>query len=220
MIQIHVNEKIYSKDPEGTALGKKIVSESIVLLDELGLEEFTFKKLSIRIGSTEASIYRYFENKHRLLTYLISWYWNWVEYQIKMRTYNITDDKEKLKICISLFTTPINMDMDFEHINEQALHRIVLMESAKSYFRKGVDEDNKEGLFSSYKRVTNLVSSFIRSVKPDYKYPEALISTMIEGAHQQLFFAQHLPSLTNVQEKTNSTEEFFTDLIFKTIEIE
>lgn len=220
MIQIRVSEKIYCKDPESTALGKRIVQESITLLAELGFEEFTFKKLSDRINSTEASVYRYFDNKHRLLTYLISWYWNWVEYQINLRTYSITDTREKLKICISLFTKPLTLDMDFEHINEKALHHIVLTESAKSYFRKGVDEDNKHGLFSSYKRVTNLVSELVRELNPSYKYPEALISTLIEGAHQQCFFALHLPSLTNVQEKTNSTEEFFTDLILKTIQVD
>ena len=56
------------------------------MIDQLGFEQFTFKKLARAIGSTEASVYRYFDNKHRLLTYLIAWYWKWMEYQINYRT--------------------------------------------------------------------------------------------------------------------------------------
>ena len=52
-IKIQVNEKIYVKDPETSTLGKKIIQESIVLIDEIGFEVFTFKKLGERIGSNE-----------------------------------------------------------------------------------------------------------------------------------------------------------------------
>jgi AcrR family transcriptional regulator len=74
-IKIQVNSKTYVKDPETSDLGKKIIKNSILLIDEIGFEEFTFKKLGEKIGSNESSIYRYFENKHKLLVYLSSWYW-------------------------------------------------------------------------------------------------------------------------------------------------
>ena len=38
------------------------------------VEEFTFRKLAQKINTTEASVYRYFENKHRLLIYILAWY--------------------------------------------------------------------------------------------------------------------------------------------------
>jgi hypothetical protein len=52
-IKIQVNPAIYIKDPETTELGRKILTESIHLIDELGFDHFTFKKLGERIGSNE-----------------------------------------------------------------------------------------------------------------------------------------------------------------------
>ena len=80
-VKLEIDEKLYVKDPESSDLGKKIVEQSILLIDEIGFESFTFKKLGVRIHSNESSIYRYFENKHKLLLYLASWYWGWVEYK-------------------------------------------------------------------------------------------------------------------------------------------
>ncbi|MEM0544141.1 TetR/AcrR family transcriptional regulator, partial [Flavobacterium sp. j3] len=37
-LKIQVNEKIYLKDPEKSVLGRKIIQESIVLIDEIGFE--------------------------------------------------------------------------------------------------------------------------------------------------------------------------------------
>ena len=62
-LQLQLNPSLYLRDPQASDLGQRIISESIHLIDEIGFEAFTFKKLSIRIHSTEASIYRYFENK-------------------------------------------------------------------------------------------------------------------------------------------------------------
>lgn len=69
-IKFVINEKLYNKDPESSDLGKSIIKHSIELLDELGYEQFTFKKLGEVIKSNESSIYRYFESKHNLLIYL------------------------------------------------------------------------------------------------------------------------------------------------------
>jgi AcrR family transcriptional regulator len=77
--KIQINDKIYVKDPETSDLGRKILEQSIILIDEIGFDNFTFKKLGEKIGSNESSIYRYFENKHKLLVYLSSWYWSWME---------------------------------------------------------------------------------------------------------------------------------------------
>jgi AcrR family transcriptional regulator len=74
-IQIKVNNNIYLKDPESSEIGKNIIANSIDMIHEIGLEGFTFKKLSKALHTTESTIYRYFENKHKLLIYLISWYW-------------------------------------------------------------------------------------------------------------------------------------------------
>ena len=55
-----------------------------------------------RIGSTEASVYRYFENKHKLLVYLVAWHWAWLDYMIDYQTHNVTDPKQRLRLAIEV----------------------------------------------------------------------------------------------------------------------
>ena len=90
-IQLHIkmNEKLFLRNPEQSELGRKIILHSIQLIHKNGFEDFTFKKLAKAMGSTEAGIYRYFENKHKLLIYLTAWYWGWLEYQLNFHTHNI-----------------------------------------------------------------------------------------------------------------------------------
>lgn len=217
-INIRVDEKVYLKDPETSEIGKNILREGILLMDELGFEAFTFRKLAERIGSTEATIYRYFENKHMLLIYLISWYWNWQEYRLVFATSNIPSAMERLKISIRVLSGTITNDMDFAHIDEVTLQKIVVAESAKSYLTKEVDADNREGFFRSYKRLCKRVSDIIQEINPAYPFPASLVSTISESAHYQKFFASHLPSLTNIT-KTGEEElvDFLTDLAIKAI---
>ena len=101
-LKIAVPDKIYIKDPESSDLGKRIIQHSIVLIDELGFDSFTFKKLGAKIGSNESSIYRSFESKHNLLLYLSSWYWSWKEYQLVIETYSLTDPKHTLEKAIEV----------------------------------------------------------------------------------------------------------------------
>eukprot|EP01031_Cornospumella_fuschlensis_P000390 gene390-492_t len=77
-----MNGKLFLRDPESSDLGRRIIRQAILLIAEIGFEEMTFRKLANQIGTKEASIYRYFENKHRLLVYLVAWYWQWLEYQL------------------------------------------------------------------------------------------------------------------------------------------
>ena len=104
-IQVSLNPGLYLKDPQESDLGKRIIQHSILLMEELGFEQFNFKKLAEAMGSTEASIYRYFENKHKLLTYLVSWYWEWLRYMIEIKTFNVEDPKKKLEIILHTFVS-------------------------------------------------------------------------------------------------------------------
>ena len=58
--QIPVLEEIALRNPQSTQLGRRIIENSIEMIDELGMEQFTFKKLAQEAGTTEASVYRYF----------------------------------------------------------------------------------------------------------------------------------------------------------------
>jgi len=217
-INIKVDEKVYLKDPESTELGRKIVTNGIFLMEEIGLESFTFKKLAERIGSTEATVYRYFVSKHMLLIYLISWYWNWLEYRLHFATNNIASPEERLKIAIRILSGKITNDQNFSHIDEGVLQKIVVAESAKAYLTKEVDENNKEGYFHSYKRLCRQFTDLIVEINPDYKYPKSLFSTISESAHFQNFFAHHLPSLTDAKKDDEQIlVDFLIDLVFKAI---
>ncbi len=220
-VQIQVNEKLYLRNPEQTELGRNIISSSIKLIAELGFEHFTFKKLAKDIHSTEASIYRYFENKHKLLIYLVSWYWSWMEYQVDYMTNNIDDPEKKLDIVIDILCKSSKFDPQFSHINEDALYEIVIAESSKAYLTKEVDADNKEGFFLRYKSLCRKISSFVEEMAPEFKYPRALMSTIIEASHHQKFFAEHLPSLTEVSHNEGGeadVSEYLRYLVFRLLQ--
>ncbi|MFD1550816.1 TetR/AcrR family transcriptional regulator [Putridiphycobacter roseus] len=219
-LQIHitVSEDLYLKNPESSVLGKKIVSKSIELIDQLGFEAFTFKKLGIAIGSPESSVYRYFDSKRSLLVYLYAWYWSWMEYRLVFGTINHTSAKEKLKSAITLLCSPIETDQTFEHIDEVILNRIIVAESIKVSHNKTVDEQNQKGLFNPFKQVIERVSAFISQINPDYPYPNMLVFAMVDGAIEQSHFASHFPKTTDEINSKTIIADFYTDLIFKAIQ--
>ena len=217
-INIKVNQNIYLKNPESSELGKKIITGSIDLINEVGFEAFTFKKLGQAIGSTEASIYRYFESKHKLLLYLNCWYWSWTEYKMMFGLANISSPEERLRKAILLLTQEVSEDNSFMHINELKLNQIVISESSKTYLTKEVDQDNKLGAYAVQKQLVQRVSDIILEINPRYKYPHMLISTVIEGAHLQRYFAEHLPRLTDTSDKDDYITAFYIELVFKAIE--
>jgi AcrR family transcriptional regulator len=211
-IKIQISDKIFVKDPETSALGKKILKESIILIDEKGFDNFTFKKLGERIGSNESSIYRYFENKHKLLVYLCSWYWSWIEYKMVFKLTNIDDPMERLKRAIVIVTEKIVDDERTEHINERILNRIVIIEFTKTLYTKEVDEENKEGYFIIYKRLINRMVAIVNEINPDYPFAKSLISTVVKGSLHQHFLKEHLSTITDCNEQVSPTN-FFMDLI-------
>ncbi len=182
-----------------TELGKKLVQNAVELIDLLGLEQFTFRKLAVKMGSAEASIYRYFENKHQLFVYLLNWYWEWMAVRIDFNTLNVESASKRLKIVIDVIVDTINRNTSIDVINEEALHRIVVREGIKAYHHKLVDEDNKEGFFLSYKSLCGKIASIIKEISPDFLYSRTLASTLIETANNNLYFAHHLPRLTDLK---------------------
>jgi len=217
-IRIQVNDNIFLKNPESSDLGKKIIEGGIDLMDSTGFDAFTFNKLAKKINSTEASIYRYFESKHKFLLFLASWYWGWMEYKLVFALANIHSAEDRLKKAITLLTEDIITGGGFPHINEIKLNRIVISESSKAYLTKEVDQENKDGCFAGYKRLVQRVGDIILEINPNYQYPHMLISTVIEGAHHQRYFAEHLPRLTDEIKDGDAISQFYTDMVFKTID--
>ncbi|TXN38053.1 TetR/AcrR family transcriptional regulator [Flagellimonas hymeniacidonis] len=218
-IRIGINDKIYVKDPESSDLGKRIIEQSILMIDEMGFESFTFRKLGERIKSNESSIYRYFENKHKLLLYLTSWYWGWLEYKMVFATNGITNKSEKLRSAIEILTQTVEQDVSFSHINEVLLSKIVINEYSKSYLTKEVDQENKDGYFVIYKRLVNRLYEMIVSLDSEYPYPSSLASTILEGSLHQYFLKEHFPMLTDCNQTTTPTQ-YFTDIVFRVVKPE
>ncbi len=214
-----MNEELFLRNPEQSDLGLKIISHSIRLIHKNGFEAFTFKKLATNIGTTEAGIYRYFENKHRLLIYIVAWYWSWLEYQIGFQTNNIKDPVTRLKKVITLLASNVEDDEHTNHVDECLLHQIVISEGSKAYLTKHVGEDNKHQFFKPYKDLCAVIGGIISECNSKYKYPKSLASTIIEIAHFQNFFMHNLPSLTDFG-KTKKEEEiiaFLNHLVFSAI---
>lgn len=215
-IKVQVNEKFYLKDPETSDLGRKIIEQSIVLIDELGFEHYTFKKLGDKIGSNESSIYRYFENKHKVLMYLTSWYWSWMCYKLAFDTNNINNPKEKLAIGIEIVTSPMNLELQQDFIDAEKLFNIIISEFSKSYLTKMVDQENQEGYFLNYKRIIQIVVQLVNDYNPNYPYAVSLVSTIVEGALHQYFLKSHLKTITNCNENF-SPSNFYKDLVFRVL---
>lgn len=230
-VLVRMNEKLFLRDPESSELGRRIVRQGILLMSDIGFEEMTFRKLADRINTKEASIYRYFENKHRLLVYVVAWYWQWLEYQLIFQTNNLPDPREKLERVLKLLllkdvgsvgSQPVADELDIV-----ALHGIVIREASKAYLTRHITEDNRQQLFKPYKDLCSRIAGIILEYRPDYPFARSRASSIIETAHYQAFFMQNLPSLTDFgsqpsQAPTPENDErllrFLQHLLFSSLE--
>ncbi len=220
-LKITMNEKLFLRNPEETELGKNIIQQSIRLIHKIGFEAFTFKKLAVEIGTTEAGVYRYFENKQLLLIYIVDWYWAWQEYRLLFHTNNVKKPETKLKKAITLLSAPVVDDVSTPYINETLLYEIVMSEGAKSYLTRNITEYNEAKLFKPYKDLCGRIADIIKECNPKYKFPRSLASTIIEMAHAQSFYMKNLPSLTDFGNSKDETKvaTFLVDMVFSTIRI-
>ncbi len=200
-LRFSLPEKLYIKDPQSSTYGHKLLSNAIELIDELGFESFTFKKLGTRMSSSEVSIYRYFENKHLLLLYLNCWYCEWVAYLIDLKVMNVPQADEKLKRAIHCIIYANKESTLTEYINEAVLFQVIMKESSKTYHISGVDEENKYGFFLPYKELVGRVAKILEELNPRYPYAKSLASTLFEMINNQIYYAEHLPRLTSLKKK-------------------
>lgn len=219
-ILIQVNSNLYLRDPQDTELGRKIIQHSIVMLYKLGFEDFTFKKLAEQIQSTEASVYRYFESKHKLLLYLVAWYWSWILYRIDRHTINIDDPERELKIILRVLSQSGSDDPASPYVDEEILHRLVISESTKAFLTNQAKEQRQQAVFEGRTQLAKKIASVIKSYNADYEYPLALASSIIVLAHRQTFYAKFFPELTEVRVKKGNSHqvvEFLESVMFSVL---
>ncbi len=195
---VQVSEEVYLKDPTRSDLGKAILSKSVDLIDKDGFAKFSMRKLSESIGSPESSLYRYFKNKHNLLIYLTAWYWDVVQCKIAIRTANIPELKEVLFQTFSVLTEEPQQEDHHTYLDEAALRRIVISESIQSYYAFGYSK-LEAGSVVSAKRIVDNIADLLSEKHPYYPYPKALVYTVVEAAHEQLYFLTYHPELTELK---------------------
>jgi AcrR family transcriptional regulator len=218
-LKIKMNENLFLRNPEETDLGKKIIQHAIILIYEIGFEAFTFKKLAQEIGTTEAGIYRYFENKHLLLTFIVDWYWSWQEYRIALHNKNITNPTQKLIKAIYILSETVVDDISTPYINERLLYDIVMSEGAKAFLTKHVNEYNKAKLFKPYKDLCSSIADLINACNPTYVQAHSLATTILEMSHSLNYYKKNLPSLTDFGELQDDSlvAKFIEQMVFSTI---
>lgn len=219
-LNFNLNTRLFVKNPEETELGRKILEQSILLIHKIGFEEFTFKKLAREINTTEAGIYRYFENKHKLLIYLFDWYWSWQVYRLTIHTRHLKRPEARIKQAIRFLSIELKDDVAASHIDTGVLYEILISEGAKAYLTKNVAEYNKVKLFKPYKDLCAVIARFIKEFNPKYKYARSLATTIIEMAHSQKFYVKNLPSLTDFEKgEEQKIPVFLEDLVFSAIKV-
>lgn len=216
-LKINVPEHTFLKNPQESKLGEQIFQQGIILLNDLGFEQFTFKKLALLINSSEVSIYRYFESKQHFLQYLFAWYWGLVEHKIHFATVNSKTTKERLDKAVNILLG--NESANFIEVqNEKELQQIIKNEGFKAFLIKNIDQVNSLGVFENYKTIVDQLSGWLSELCPEYPYPKILISNIIEGSIVQDFYSEHLPRLTNtIDGKCQSTNYFLSiyEQVFK-----
>ena len=198
-INPRINEDIFLKNPLDSELGKKIISTSVKMIDEVGFSKFNFKKLGLEIESTEASIYRYFPNKHNILVYLSSWYWEFLLYQINIKTKTVEDPREKLKIAISnLVNIPPEGQMH-SFLDMYTLQSIINEQFYKIVRTKKISMQNDSGFFESYKRLCSALASLFNNIDSSFKYPMTMATSIVEMSINNTYCSSNLPSLTEIK---------------------
>lgn len=214
-----LSSDLYLKDPHSSEVGKQILSVGAKLILEMGLESFTAKKLAIAASTTEATVYKYFPNKHRLLQYYFQLYWTWLEQQIKVFTAIELDPEERLRKAVRVVGQIPKVAADPGLVSKEDLRLLVITEGSKAYHHVQVDEDNAKKLFAPFKSVVSVLAEMILTLNPEHPFPYALGTTVVEMAHNLEFYREHLPSLTDFPDDKQNQKltEFLIQILFKSL---
>lgn len=207
-IQITVPSSIYVSDPIHTELGKKILKEGSILIAEDGIDNFTFKKLSKKIESTEAAIYRYFVNKHMLLWYYNAWYWKWMEYNFVFKSQNIESKYEKCLLVTEMLSNPPVISKAIEYIDGESLLKVIKKDGLRLFLM--IKKDNEESDYStSLKSFCDRFKKLIEELNPSYPFSLEMAFNIILSTHFNVDILDFLAT----DSKKKSQNDFWIDFI-------
>ena len=78
---------------------------------------------------------------------------------------------------------------------------------------KEIDEINKEMVFNPLKSLCGFIGEVISEAQSDFPYPKSFASTLLETAHNQQFFSEHLPKLTDNHIKKIKHKKYVLDYL-------
>jgi len=185
----------------GTPVGGRILAEGLVLMNELGLEAFTFRKLAEQAGCTEMTVYHYFANKHRLLQYYDQMYWLWLATHCQQEGRHLKDPMERLRGDITAISGIWPSDAMAGLFDPSELRELVVNEGSKSFLHKDVDADNEQKLFKPYKDLCGHIAGELKACAPRLKHTRSFATTLVDMAHSLEFAMHHLPALTELSRR-------------------
>ena len=104
------------------------------------------------------------------------------------------------------------------HIEEKPMRadmptNIRLTSAEQEALRRKAVEINKELVFNPLKSLCGFFGEVISEAKPDFPYPRSFASTLLETAHDQQFFSEHLPKLTDNNIKKIEHKKYVLDYL-------
>lgn len=213
-VEIQLPNVLFLKNPKDSDIGQRILLESAAMIAEIGIDAFNFKKLALKCKCTEATVYRYFENKHKLLLYFLNIYWGWLEYRLVMNTQNISDSGKRLKKAIALLAHPEIPESYNEEFGKNII-AIAVQEGIKIHLTHAVKTEISDGSLTIYQTLVSRFSNLISAKLPGYLYADSLAASILDNAFQQMYFQKYYPSFcSNIQDEEH-LKSFLLSLIPK-----
>lgn len=210
--QVHIPSRMAQHDPSHSRTGLKILNTAIQMIADEGYEVFHLSKLAEKADTVESTVYRYFENKHKLLLYISGWYWAYLDFSIDYETRETGDSQQILQKAIELMAGK-NLPKNTDLIGDPLLiHRIIIMEFSKIYTTQMAHEDNKEGYFVYFKTFVNKIGNILADSMPNYKFTRSFAFLLVSGIYQQAHVAEKLPALSDYEQK-EPMDEFLSRFV-------
>jgi AcrR family transcriptional regulator len=138
---------------------KQIIDESIKLIDSKGIQGFTIKNLSKKVGISEPGIYRHFESKFAILSAILDSFKRDIFENQALSLNNANDPLEKLKTFANkIFEIFVNNPALITVIFSEEIY---MNEKQLSYRVREIQTFNE-----------NLIASFLIELRRDKKLPD------------------------------------------------
>jgi AcrR family transcriptional regulator len=212
-----INPNLFVKNPTDTDLGRKIVGNGLRLLHKTGIEQFNFKKLAVAAKTTEASVYRYFKDKHQFILYFNAWYWRYILFLVEIEIKTEQKPKDQLNSMLSFLYNKQKFKFKSEILDIYLLRELMLSESVRLIYTQNIENITKLNLLSDQIKFLEMIKNIIKEINPKIKYPLALASTIVEGIQMQNHFISHSLPLTDMQTSDSKSYSTYLDSLLTNI---